>query len=94
MPTLAVSVSDEFYEKLQKLAADMERTLEECQLWALEDFYAEERANTDSLLDGLSDIAKGRVVPHEDVVAWLESLESDHPLPKPTSSEVSERLAS
>lgn len=35
------------------------------------------------MLIGLADIDAGRVVSHEAVVAWVESLATDHPLPRP-----------
>ena len=34
-------------------------------------------------LEGLADVAAGRVVDHEAVQAWADSLDSDNPLPIP-----------
>jgi predicted transcriptional regulator len=32
----------------------------------------------------LAQVDAGLTIPHEEVVAWFESLSSDHPLPMPT----------
>lgn len=37
-----------------------------------------------SILEGLADVEAGRVVPHNEVKAWLESWGTDHELPPPS----------
>ena len=94
MPKLTVMVSDDFYDQLQKLARDMELTVEECQLWALEGFFAEERPAMDALLEGMKDADEGRLIPHEDVMEWARSLLTSDPLPAPLAKPLSIKLAS
>ena len=88
MPVLTVTVTDELYAQLQKLATDMEHTVEQCQVWALEDFIAEERPKVDADLEATADLEAGRYVTQEQVEAWVESMGTDHPLPMPVARNV------
>jgi predicted transcriptional regulator len=80
---LRIEVSDEMLGKLQALARDMDRTVEELCGMALEDFVPEMREEVDDVLEGLKDADEGRTVPHEEVMAWLRSVGTDNPLPMP-----------
>ena len=35
-------------------------------------------------LDGLADVDAGRLIDHEPMIAWVESLGANNPLPPPT----------
>jgi predicted transcriptional regulator len=50
---------------------------------ALADWVAWEDEKERRTLEGLADIDAGRLIPHEEVVAWAKSLGTDHPLPRP-----------
>ena len=51
---------------------------------ALGDWVAWEDKKHQMTLEGLADIDAGRVVEDEQVRAWIESLDTDNPLPPPT----------
>ena len=83
MPVL--TVTDELYAQLQQLAADMEHSVEQCQVWALEDFVAEERPKVDAVLEGRRDIAEGRYYTQEQMEEQLNELFIAHELPAPAA---------
>jgi predicted transcriptional regulator len=80
---LQIEVNDELMAKLQALADDMGRSVEEIHAFALEDFVVHEREIVDAVLEGKRDCEAERTIPHEEVVAWMNSLFTDHPLPRP-----------
>jgi len=43
-----------------------------------------EEAKRLSILRGIADVEAGRVIPHEEMKAWAESLGTDNELPMPT----------
>ncbi len=94
MPIISVNVPDELYARLQKLATDMEYTVEECHVWALEDFIAEDRPAMDALLEGIRDADEGRLIAHEEVMEWATSLLTPTPIPMPAAKSLLHKLAS
>ena len=83
MPILTINVDDELFDQFTTLAKDMESTVEQCHLWALQDFLAEERPNVDGMLEGMKDIEEGRFVTQEQMEEWAASLKTANPLPLP-----------
>ncbi len=81
---VSFDIDEQLYEKIKTLAHDMERSLDEVFVFALEDLHDEERPIMDGILEGERDFEEGRTIPHEDVVAWMNSLYSEHPLPNPS----------
>ncbi len=51
---LRIEASDEMLGKLQALARDMDRTVEELCAMALEDFVPEKREEVDAILEGFA----------------------------------------
>lgn len=53
-----------------------------------EDFdlmFPDDEMQHQMILEALADVEAGRVVSHESMLEWLNSLGSDNPLPMPTS---------
>ncbi len=84
MPTvLQVEVNDEFLTKLKVLARDTGRSVEELHQIALDEFVQHARQEVDEILESIQDIADGRTVPHDEVVAWLEAYGNTNAIPLP-----------
>lgn len=82
MPILAIMISDDWYEALQKLAAQMDLTTAECHEWILASHLAYDDLDMEGIEQGLLDAKEGRLIPHEEVMAWAESLIAGARLPK------------
>lgn len=81
--TLTVEVSTRLFEKVDALAAEFDMP----RAWAVEQALAgwvdqEEWRHQQTLL-ALAQVDAGKVVPHDEVVAWARSLSTDNPLPRP-----------
>jgi predicted transcriptional regulator len=70
-------------EKVDEIAARMERPRGWIVKQALAAWVDLEEERHQMTLDGLADVDAGRVVDHELVKAWAESLSTDNPLPLP-----------
>lgn len=70
-------------EKVDTWAARLERPRGWIIKQALADWVAAEERRYQATLEGLADAKAGRVVSHDQVKAWLRSLETDNPLPMP-----------
>jgi predicted transcriptional regulator len=69
---------------------DISRRLERSKGWILQrallDWIEREEERTRLTVEGLNEVDAGRVIDHSSVQAWANSLDSDHPLPPPTSA--------
>jgi predicted transcriptional regulator len=83
--SLAFRTRADLNEELEALAKATDRSKSWHIEQALEAYLEYERDVTEKIKEGLADIEAGRTVPHEEVVAWLESLGTDHELPMPQS---------
>lgn len=92
--TLTLTIDDKLAESLAFLVEHSDQTLEELHLEALQLFVKEEVPNLEGILEAEEDIAAGRVIPHEEVEAWLASLKTDNPLPVPVPAVERMRRAS
>ena len=70
-------------KKVDQLAARLERSRAWIVKQALTAWIDQEEERRRLTLEGLADVDAGRVVDHQAVHAWAESLESDRPLPTP-----------
>jgi len=70
-------------EKVDSLAARLERSRGWIIKQALAAWIEQEEERRRLTLEGLADIDAGRVIDHEAVQAWAESLGTDDPLPVP-----------
>ena len=84
MATLALAeVRRDLADQIDAIAARQQRPKLEIVEEALSDWLRLENHRHARTLRGLADIDAGRVVDHERVVAWVESLATDNPLPRP-----------
>ncbi len=70
-------------EQVDEVASRLERSRGWIIRQALVAWLAEEEERYQLTLEGLADIDAGRVVEHHIVHAWIESLETENPLPPP-----------
>jgi predicted transcriptional regulator len=70
-------------EKVDQLAARLERSRGWIVKQALSAWVAQEEERSRLTREALSDVDAGRVIDHQAVQAWADSLDSDTPLPLP-----------
>ena len=70
-------------EKVDQLAARLERSRGWIVKQALSAWVAQEEERRQLTLEALADVDAGRVIDHQAVAAWAESLSTDKPLPAP-----------
>ena len=70
-------------EKVDALAARLERPRGWIVKQALSAFVDGEEERRRLTLEALEDVDAGRVIDHQAVLAWAESLETDQPMPLP-----------
>jgi len=72
-------------DKLDALAARSERSRGWIMKQALAAWVDQEEERHKLTLEALADVDAGRLIDHESIVAWAESLGTDSPLPPPTA---------
>ncbi len=80
---LTAHVPRELAEKVDALATRLERSRGWIVKQALTAWVDQEEERRRLTLEALADVDAGRLVPHDAVRAWAESLESENPLPIP-----------
>lgn len=70
-------------EKVDQMAARLERSRGWIMKQALSAWIAQEEERDRLTQEALADVEAGRVVDHQAVQAWAESLGTDKPLPAP-----------
>lgn len=70
-------------DKVDQLAARIERSRGWVIKQALSAWIEQEEERYQMTLEALADVDAGRVVDHETILAWAESLDTDNPLPLP-----------
>ena len=80
---LTAHVPQKLAEQVDEYAARMERSRGWIVKQALTDWVAWEEEKEHRTLKALESVRQGHVVPHEEVVAWVRSLTSEKPLPRP-----------
>ena len=71
-------------EKVDQLAARLERSRGWIIKQALSAWVEQEEERRRLTLEALDDVDSGRVIDHKAVQAWVDSLDTDSPLPVPT----------
>ena len=82
---LNISISDGLMDKLNSLASDTQSSREELVATALQRLVDDEGPWIAKLHRRLRESDAGMFVPHEEVVAWSESLGTANPLPRPVA---------
>jgi len=70
-------------EKVDAIAARMERSRGWIVKQALSAWVDHEEERRRMTLEGMADVEAGQVIEHQSVMAWAESLSTDKPLPVP-----------
>ena len=70
-------------EKVDSIAARMERSRGWIVKQALSAWVDQEELRHRMTLDAMADVDEGHVIDHQSVQAWADSLSSDQPLPVP-----------
>ncbi|OGS81661.1 MAG: CopG family transcriptional regulator [Gallionellales bacterium GWA2_59_43] len=70
-------------EKVDQIAARMERSRGWIMKQALSAWVDQEEERRRMTVEAMADIEAGQVIEHQSVQAWAESLGSDKPLPTP-----------
>ena len=70
-------------EKVDQMAARLERSRGWIMKQALSAWIAQEEERSRLTREALADVDAGRVIDHQAVQAWADSLSSDTPLPGP-----------
>jgi predicted transcriptional regulator len=70
-------------EKIDQIAARIERSRGWIVKQALSDWVDQEEDRRRMTLEGMTDVKAGQVIDHQSVQAWAESLSTDKPLPMP-----------
>lgn len=88
-PTRVITahVPVEMAEKIDELAANYDRSRGWIVKQALAAIIEQEENRHQMILEGLADVDAGRVVEQADVLKWVNSLNSDTPLPIPQSGQ-------
>lgn len=88
-PTRVITahVPIEMAEKIDELAANYDRSRGWIVKQALAAIIEQEENRHQMILEGLADVDAGRVVEQADVLKWVNSLNSDTPLPVPQSGQ-------
>ena len=71
-------------EKVDEMATRLERSRGWIVKQALSAWIAQEEERRRLTLEALADVDAGRVIDHQAVQAWADSLDTDNPLPAPT----------
>ena len=69
-------------KKVDKIASDLERSRDWIMKQALS-ARVEQEERTRLTQEALADVDSGRVIEHQAVLAWADSLNTDNPLPVP-----------
>jgi len=72
-------------EKVDKMAARLERSRGWIMKQALADWVNQEEARNRLTQEALADVDAGKFIDHQEVQAWADSLSTDSPLPLPHS---------
>lgn len=81
---ITVTIPDEMAEQVDRLAERLDRPRAWIVEHALSEFVALEEKRHRMTLDGLADADAGKLVEHDDVVAWLDTWGTDHEQPPPS----------
>lgn len=82
---LTAHIPEELAEKVDGYAKSMDRSRAWIVKQALAGWIYKEEERHRLTMEGLADIDAGRVVDDERVKEWIDSLDTDHPLPVPQS---------
>ena len=71
-------------EKVDQMAARLERSRSWIMKQALSDWISQEEERSRLTREGLADVDSGHIIEHQAVQSWADSLSTDEPLPVPS----------
>lgn len=80
---ISVHVPEELVDKVDQIAARLDRSRGWVVKQALADWLGQEEERRRLTLEALADVDTGQVIDHQAVQAWADSLDTDKPLPMP-----------
>ncbi|HTG59699.1 MAG TPA: CopG family ribbon-helix-helix protein [Terriglobia bacterium] len=80
---ITVDLSPELKERLERYAKETNQNPSSVASSVLASFLEDEEAHLADLRAGLEDVKSGRVIPHEEVSRWVDSLGTEHELSPP-----------
>jgi len=80
---ITIDLSPELKERLDRYAKETSQDPSSIASTALASFLDDEEAHLADIRAGLEDIESGRVIAHEEVSRWVNSLGTEHELPPP-----------
>lgn len=83
MRVLTAQVPGHLADKLDRLADRLERSRGWIVEEALSTWIAQQEQRDRLTYEALSDVDAGRVIDHQAVLAWADSLNTDQPMPAP-----------
>lgn len=81
--TLTIRLPKEQIERLELLARDTRRSRSYLAGEAIAQYLEYEEWKIQAIKEGIAAADRGDLVPHEKVVAWIESWGTEHELPRP-----------
>jgi predicted transcriptional regulator len=81
---LTADLPEDIANKLEELSIALDQSKESIVVEALADWIELEERRHRKVLAGLADVDAGRLIDDADVAAWIESLDTDNPLPVPS----------
>lgn len=84
--TVKLRIDEEKRNRVREIAAHEDRSMSYIIEKAIDDRIAYEEKWATGIAEARVEIKAGRGVPHADVAAWVQSLGTSKPLPRPTSS--------
>jgi predicted transcriptional regulator len=81
--TITAQVSSSLLEQIEKVAAQSERSMDWVINEALATWLSLEEEDDRLTREAMAEIDAGLGIDHEEVQAWADSLDTDHPLPLP-----------
>lgn len=82
---LTAHVPESLADKVDALATRIDRSRGWIMKQALAAWIDQEEERHKMTLEALADVDAGRVIDHQSIVAWADSLSTDNPLPPPTA---------
>ncbi len=80
---LTLRLDETLKRRLQFIAKRQERSASYVAETALEDYLSFQEAQIKGIEKAIASADRGELIPHNNVKAWVESLSTDKPLPKP-----------
>jgi predicted transcriptional regulator len=82
---ITIRISKTTKSKLESLAESTNRSRNFLAAEAIDEYVAVNEWQIAGIKQAIKEVAAGRVVPHDEVSAWIDSLGTDHGLPPPKS---------